>query len=198
MLSGLARLAFLVRTAGSRSFYAHGSLGGTAGSRRCAESEAAAIVTKVTVGQYVKLQVWTMECLSSTPGLPMRAGCVQSSAAWRRRGRAFRSVCRRSGLLTRRLCCLGLSDARHGAAPVTMIDVLGSDDASENNPPTRVKQWPAIGRLRHSGGDHFGDLLWDLIVPGTTFYGAMFWFARKTFCGSYARLSSASRSHWCP
>ena len=79
-----------------------------------------------------------------------------------------------------------------------MIDVLGSDDASENNPPTRVKQWPAIGRLRHSGGDHFGDLLWDLIVPGTTFYGAMFWFARKTFCGSYARLSSASRSHWCP
>jgi hypothetical protein len=31
----------------------------TAGSGRCAESEAAAIVTKVTVGQYVKLQVWT-------------------------------------------------------------------------------------------------------------------------------------------
>jgi hypothetical protein len=30
-----------------------------AGSGRCAESEAAAIVTKVTVGQYVKLQVWT-------------------------------------------------------------------------------------------------------------------------------------------
>jgi hypothetical protein len=29
----------------------------TAGSGRCAESEAAAIVTKVTVGQYVKLQV---------------------------------------------------------------------------------------------------------------------------------------------
>jgi hypothetical protein len=31
----------------------------TAGSGRCAESEAAAIVTKVTVGQYVKLQVLT-------------------------------------------------------------------------------------------------------------------------------------------
>ena len=31
----------------------------TAGSGRCAESEAAAIVTNVTVGQYVKLQVWT-------------------------------------------------------------------------------------------------------------------------------------------
>jgi hypothetical protein len=34
----------------------------TAGSGRCAESEAAAIVTKVTVGQYVKLQVWTTPC----------------------------------------------------------------------------------------------------------------------------------------
>ena len=31
----------------------------TTGSGRCAESEAAAILTKVTVGQYVKLQVWT-------------------------------------------------------------------------------------------------------------------------------------------
>jgi hypothetical protein len=31
----------------------------TAASGRCAESEAAAVVTKVTVGQYVKLQVWT-------------------------------------------------------------------------------------------------------------------------------------------
>jgi hypothetical protein len=30
--------------------------------RGCAESEAAAIVTKVTVGQYVKLQVWTTPC----------------------------------------------------------------------------------------------------------------------------------------
>ena len=34
----------------------------TAGSGGCAESEAAAIVTKVTVGQYVKLQVWTTPC----------------------------------------------------------------------------------------------------------------------------------------
>ena len=41
----------------------------TAGSGRCAESEAAAIVTKVTVGQYVKLQVWTMLCHSFDPRL---------------------------------------------------------------------------------------------------------------------------------
>ena len=58
----------------------------TAGSGRCAESEAAAIVTKVAVGEYVKLQVWTLRCLSSTPGLPMGAGCTQCSAAWRRQG----------------------------------------------------------------------------------------------------------------
>ena len=38
----------------------------TAGSGRCAESEAAAIVTKVTVGQYVKLQVWTKRSSSAT------------------------------------------------------------------------------------------------------------------------------------
>ena len=43
----------------------------TAGSGRCAESEAAAIVTKVAVGQYVKLQVWTRHDLDRITARPV-------------------------------------------------------------------------------------------------------------------------------
>ena len=105
----------------------------TAGSGRCAESETAAIVTKVTVGQYVKLQVWTMQCLSLTQGWPTEAGCMQFSALWRHQAPAFRSVSGAAELLTRRLRCLWLTDSRHGGAleagiPDQRWNRLGQDD----------------------------------------------------------------------
>ena len=72
----------------------------TAGSGRCAESEAAAIVTKVTVGQYVKLQVWTMRCLSSMPGRPTEVGSMQCSARWHHQAPASHSGCLRTGAVS--------------------------------------------------------------------------------------------------
>jgi hypothetical protein len=53
----------------------------TAGSGRCAESEAAAIVTKVTAGQYVKLQVWTTRCPSLTQADGTRVHAVLGTVA---------------------------------------------------------------------------------------------------------------------
>ena len=72
---------------------AHTNRTTTAGSGRCAESEAAAIVTKVTVGQHVKLQVWTMLCHSLTRGWRTEGGSTQFAALRRHQAPTFRCGC---------------------------------------------------------------------------------------------------------
>ena len=77
-----------------------------------AESEAAAIVTKVTVGQYVKLQVWTMLCLLpfSTPGWRTEGGPRSSRHAAITRHLHLAAGACGTKLFGRRLCRLGLID----------------------------------------------------------------------------------------